>query len=188
MTAREAPSGDRWCGAALQSPHTPRVLGWGGRRGRRGLRVGFVYTGALPTCLGQPQVQNDAPSDGEGPLTPSPARHGCRYRRQTPAPVSGAGGAHRPGVRAAQRKQLGGGQIPWTETCSPSKITTGNPNGLSLAAHQTAVCEETRSGRPQPWTGSRCPVCVLGIFEFPARDSFSGNEAVFKGGKGFTDW
>ena len=36
-------------------------------------------------------------------------------------------------------------QILWTETCSRSKISTGNPNGLSLAAHQTADCGETRN-------------------------------------------
>lgn len=55
-------------------------------------------------------------------------------------------GPRSPGVPSPQatRRKEHVEPVPQTETCPRSKIT-GNPNGLSLAAHQTAVCAETQT-------------------------------------------
>lgn len=83
--------------------------------------------------------------------TPARGRRGSKMTSVTaPSPawdVRTAGGtaAPAPSLQATWRKQHLE-QIPQTETCPGSKITTGNPNGLSLATHQTAFVEKHTDG------------------------------------------
>lgn len=81
------------------------------------------------------QLQDAAPS-GWAPLMLPPTQRG---------EVSAAADTHHWLWRTSQHLE----PIPLTETCPRSKTISENPNGLSLAVHQTAVCEGTRSEWPQ---------------------------------------
>ena len=173
VTTRETPSGERWGRATLQSPPLcPLVLGSGGF-----LKAPpwTAYGPLLPPLPRPPGPCRPAwgsssrgsrtkcPLAGRDPLHTIPNLAWMSVTAADPRPGQRRGGHARPRDPAfseAARKQQHLEQIPWTETCPRSNITTGNPNGSSLATHQTDVCEETRSGWPQSWKGSQCPVCL----------------------------
>lgn len=91
----------------------------------------LLDTLVLHTCPGQQRLQDDLSH------CPQPGM-GCSY----------CWGHRSPGAFSAGNvEEAAFGANPWTETCPRSKITTGNPKGLSLATHQTAFVEKHTDGR-----------------------------------------
>lgn len=153
-------------------------------------RPGSRTAGAqASSALGSVGVPERSPSGGRA-WTPSrsPAQSATLVRPQITGWAREPGHPQRrvPPQQERQRKRHLE-QILVTETWPGSKIISANPNGLSLAAHQTAVCVgnvwRRFTARPR---SQRC-VQISRTSGFPESGSFSGSEAVFKEGKGFTN-